>query len=218
MLRLMIGLAALPLALTACAEQAERVGEEEGYQGGDQVAGEGATALAPSAAALAERFGLQDADLIIAPTTYRAQGDMSAGSGIDVAVMEEADPGYVRVSGSADPQAVLNNPGLGLSYQLSPDRAQAYAGQTVIVTLVVRASSEIGQGEDRPAVRAAWVAGPETNSGWQDMALTGEWQKAVFTYGVPEDTQADTHHIVMLPPEGRDFDLAAIAVRPSTQE
>ncbi|TGY90265.1 hypothetical protein E5163_03845 [Marinicauda algicola] len=210
-------LASLPLALGACSEQADRVGEEAGYQGGDRTGGQGASAMSPAASALAERFDLAEPDLIIAPTTYRAQGDLSSGAGISVAVIEEADPGHLRVSGSADPDAVLANPGLGLSYRLSADRTTAYAGQTVIVTLVVRAAGEIGEGA-RPAIRAAWVAGPGMNSGWQEMVLTTDWQKAVFTYAVPEAADPDPDHIVILPPEGgQAFDLAALAVRPSAQ-
>lgn len=209
--------AALPLAVTACSEQADRVGEDEGYQGGDQLAGSEGTAMSPAASALMERFDLAETDLIIAPTTYRAQGDLSSGGAISAAVMEEADPGYLRVSGSADPDAVLDNPGLGLSYRLSEDRAVAYSGQTVIVTLVVRAAADIGEDEDPPAIRAAWVAGPDANSGWQDMVLTSEWQKAVFTYDIPEDAEAGPDHIVILPPQGLAFDLAAVAVRPSVQ-
>lgn len=211
-------LAALPLALTACGETSDGPPGEGDYRGGGEVAGPEGMAMSPSAADLMERFDLDEADLIIAPTTYRAQGDVSSGGGIDVAVYEDAEPPYIRVTGSADPEAVLNNPGLGLSYQLSPDRAVAYSGQTVIVTLVVRAASPIddGGGGERPAIRAAWVSGPDAHSGWQDMVLTDEWQKAVFTYQVPGQAQAGSDHVVMMPPQGgQAFDLAALAVRPS---
>lgn len=205
-------LISLPLVLAAC-DRAD-TGRTGGaaYQGGDLVADADGSAMSPSAQALSDRFGLAEADLIISPTTYRAQGDLSAGAGINVAVIEDADPGYIRVSGSADPQAVLDDPGLGLSYSLSPDRTRAYAGQSVIVTAVVRSPEAIEE-DARPAVRAAWVGGGGQTSGWQDMALTEEWQKAVFTHDVPEDLAADVAHIVMLPPEGGTFEMAALSVR-----
>lgn len=204
-------IAALPLALAACSEQGDRPGGED-YRGGDRIAGADQNAMSVSAEALSERFGLGDADLIIAPTTYRAQGDLSSGSGITVSVIEDSDPGYIRVSGAADPQAVLADPQLGLSYTLSQDRAEAYAGQTVIVTLVVRSPDRIEDGQ-RPALRAAWVSGQAHSSGWQDMALTGDWQKAVFSYDVPDEAASDPARIVMLPPETGPFELAAVAVR-----
>jgi hypothetical protein len=185
---------------------------------GDAVSSGGETVRGPEIEAVAQRFGLTDADTIMVPTLYRAVADISS-TQLTI-TPREGDPGYITVSGMVDPDTVLRATRRGLSFELSPDRVTQFLDQPVIVTLIARTSGDRGtepgleQAEpgERPALRAAWVEPSGAHSGWRTMNLTGDWQKTVFTYDAPSET-AGTHLLTIVPPGDQPVDIAALAIR-----
>ncbi len=210
------------LALAACsgetsgtgarapqAEQAEATAAQTA-RGGDTVSSGGETVRGPQIEAVAQRFSLTDADAIILPTLYRATADISS-SGLTVDP-RQGDLDFITVSGSVDPDAVLQQPRRGLAFELTPDRVTQFLDQRVIITLITRMGETWDGSGERPRLRAVWVEPSGANSGWRTMNLTNEWRKAVFTYDAPSQT-AGTHIVAIAPPSDHAVDIAALAIR-----
>lgn len=192
-------------------EQAEATAAQTA-RGGDAVSSGGETVRGPQIEAVAQRFNLTEADAIILPTLYRATADISS-TGLTVDP-RQGDLDYISVSGSVDPDAVLQQPRRGLAFELTTDRVTQFLDQPVIITLIARVGEDWDGTGERPSLRAAWVEPSGANSGWRAMNLTNEWQKTVFTYDAPSET-AGTHIVVIAPPSDRAVDIAALAVRAS---
>ena len=182
----------------------------ETARGGDALSVGGDTERGPAVEEIARRFDLSDADTIILPTLYRAAADITSNQlELDTSREEE---GYVTISGSADPDAVLRQPRDGVAFELTEDRVTEFLGQPVIVTLVARMGDDWEPNGARPALRAAWVEPNGDSSGWRTMGLTEDWQKAVFAYDQPTDT-GGIHVLTLLPPDDQPVDVAAVAIR-----
>ncbi|MGJ3231979.1 MAG: hypothetical protein ACFE0P_09285 [Oceanicaulis sp.] len=200
-------------APAAAGESGEQAGSDlttETARGGDAVSVAGDTERGPAVEAVARRFDLSEADTVILPTLYRSVADITSNA-LDIEA-SRGDQGYVTVSGSADPEAVLRQPREGLAFELTEDRVTEFLGQPVIVTLVARMNEDWEADGQRPALRAAWVEPNGDSSGWRTMGLTEDWQKAVFAYDQPTDT-GGIHVLTLLPPDDQPVDIAALAIR-----
>lgn len=202
-------LAAAALA-AACQPAWEDTPGTDAERGGGRFAGE--DSMDSAARATAERFGLENETVILLPGAFRGAVDTSDGAAVN-ATPQQGDPDFVRVRllGDPDPGAVLETPRRALVFEIGQDRINRLAGNTVNVTLIARTPDPFGEGE-RPAFNAAWVTPSGETSGWRSMALTEDWQKAVFAYDVPQGASGE-HLIAVLPPEGRDMDIAAVGLR-----
>ena len=179
-------------------------------RGGGRLAG--ADSMDAAARRTAERFNLQQEAVILLPGAFRGAVDTSGGAAVDV-TPQQGDPDFVRVTliGAPDPQAVLESPRRALVFEIGQDRINRLAGDTVNVTIIARTPDPF-EDDARPAFNAAWTTPSGETSGWRSMALTEDWQKAVFAYDLPEGSSGE-HLIAVLPPEGRDIDIAAVGLK-----
>lgn len=202
-------IAAASLA-AACQPAWEDQPGTDAERGGGRFAGD--ESMDAAAQRTAERFNLQQEAVILLPGAFRGAVDTSGGAAVGI-TPQQGDPDFVRVSriGEPDPEAVLEDPRRALVFEIGQDRINRLAGGTVNVTIVARTPDPFEE-DARPAFNAAWVTPEGETSGWRSMALTQDWQKAVFAYDLPEDTTGE-HLIAVLPPEGRDIDIAAVGLR-----
>ncbi|XBQ16836.1 MAG: hypothetical protein ABL308_02925 [Oceanicaulis sp.] len=185
---------------------------ERTARGGDEISIGGEDRPGPAVEAVAERFGLEEADEILLPTTYRSTADITSNH-VEYQ-LNQGELGYLSFDTDEpiDPEQALIQPRDALAIELTEDRVTPVLGQPVIVTIIARAGEGYENGGQRPALRAAWVEPNGDSSGWRTMSLTEDWQKAVFSYDAPSDTQG-RHVLALLPPEGQGVDIAAIALR-----